>query len=279
MQCPGQDTRYWKPGAIFDIPCPKCGHTIEFFKDESSRKCKQCGNKMINPRMDFGCASYCQNAEQCLGELPPELLAQRKDLLKDRVAVEMKRYFKQDFRRIGHAAKVARYAEQIAREERGDMVTVLCAAYLHDIGIHEAERKHSNADARVQEEEGPPIAREILAKLSASRDIIDEVCDIIGHHHHPRPEETLNFKIVYDADLIANLEEEEAPVAGEKLAAIVEKSFLTATGRKLAQEILVKQKPLVQRSAAPTSPADLCRVSVNGPNLRDDSFPHAHFNG
>ncbi len=241
MQCPGQDTRYWKPGAIFDAPCPKCGHVIEFFKDESARKCKNCGNKIINPRMDFGCASYCQHAEQCLGELPPELLAQRKDLLKDRVAIEMKRYFRQDFRRIGHATKVARLAEQIAREERGDMVVVLCAAYLHDIGIHEAERKHGSTEARYQEEEGPPIAREILAKLSASRDTIDEVCDIIGRHHHPRAEETVNFQIISDADLIVNLEEKEELLDREKLATIIEKSFFTASGRKLAEALLLKK--------------------------------------
>jgi len=154
----------------------------------------------------------------------------------------MKRYFKKDFRRIGHATKVARYAEQIAREEQGDMVMVLCAAYLHDIGIHEAERKHGSTEARYQEEEGPPIAREILARLSASRDIIDEVCDIIGHHHHPRPEETLNFKILYDADLITNLEEKEEPISEAKLAAIMERSFLTASGRKLAHETLMKKK-------------------------------------
>ena len=238
MQCPGQDMRYWKPGAIFDAPCPKCGSSVEFFKDESTRRCKNCGNKMVNPRMDFGCAAYCQHAAQCLGELPPELLAQRRDLLKDRVALEMKRYFRQDFKRIGHATKVARYAEQLAREEKGDMVVVLCAAYLHDIGIHEAERKHGSSEARYQEEEGPPIAGEILAKLSATGDIIEEVCDIIGHHHHPRAEETVNFKIIYDADLITNLEEKEEPVNEEKLAAIIEKSISTESGRKLAGEVL-----------------------------------------
>jgi putative nucleotidyltransferase with HDIG domain len=242
MQCPGQDTRYWKEGAIYDAPCPKCGRPVEFFKDESTRKCKNCGHKMVNPKMDFGCAAYCQHAEQCLGELPPELLAQRKDLLKDRVAVEMKRYFKQDFKRIGHATKVARYAEQIAREEQADMVVVLCAAYLHDIGIHEAERKHGSTEARYQEEEGPPIAREILAKLGTSGTIIDEVCDIVGNHHHPRSEETVNFKAVYDADLIVNLEEKdkEEKIGKEKLAAIIHRSFFTERGRTLAGEVFLK---------------------------------------
>lgn len=242
MQCPGQDTRYWRPGAIFDAPCPHCGQTLEFFKDESTRKCRKCGHKIINPRMDFGCATYCQHAEQCLGDLPPELLAQRKDLLKDRVAWAMKRYFGRDFRRIGHAGKVARYAEQIAREEKGDMVVVLCAAYLHDIGIHEAERKHGSTEAMYQEEEGPPIAREILDTLSAPREIIEEVSDIVGHHHHPRAEETANFKIVYDADMIVNLEENqtEHPLAEEKLAVVLQKAFLTTSGRALAARVLTR---------------------------------------
>ncbi|MCP4665624.1 MAG: phosphohydrolase, partial [Deltaproteobacteria bacterium] len=110
MKCPGQDSRYWKPGAIFDAKCPKCGNEVEFFKDDTTRLCKNCGHRFLNPGMDFGCASYCQYAEQCIGNLPPELIAQKENLLKDRVAIEMKRYFKQDFKRIGHATRVARYA-------------------------------------------------------------------------------------------------------------------------------------------------------------------------
>lgn len=241
MKCPGQDTRYWGPDAVFEDKCPQCGSSIEFFKDESTRRCKQCGHKMVNPRMDFGCAAYCPYAEQCLGELPPELLAQKKDLLKDRVALEMKRYFAQDFERIGHASKVARYAEQLGKEENGDMAVVLIAAYLHDIGIKEAEQKFQSNDAAYQEQEGPPVARSILGKLGAPEKLIEEVCDIIGHHHHPRTEETNNFKILYDADLIVNLEEKhkESPIAPDKIAGIIEKSFLTRAGKNLAQKILM----------------------------------------
>ncbi len=241
MRCPGQDSRYWKPGAIFEVPCSNCGSRLEFFKDESTRRCKTCGHKMVNPRMDFGCAAYCKFAEQCVGELPPEVLAQRQELLKDRVAIEMKHYFKQDFKRIGHATKVARYAEQIVKEEKGDIAVVLSAAYLHDIGIHEAERKYGNTDGRRQEEEGPPIARDILTKLGAKAGLIEEVCDIIGHHHHPHPEEAANFKSLYDADMVVNLEEnlKEEGMNKEKLVALIASNFLTESGRRLARSILL----------------------------------------
>jgi len=242
MKCPGQDSRQWTPDAIFEVACPRCGRREEFFKDEPTRTCKQCNHTIVNPKMDFGCAAYCKYAAQCLGELPPELLAQKKALLKDRVAVAMKRYLGTDFKRIGHAAKVASYAEQIARQEQGDLAVVLVAAYLHDIGIKEAERTFQSAEARYQEQAGPGVAREILSELGADPGLVDEVCDIVGHHHHPRPEETANFKAVYDADQLVNLGErrERAPQDTRKVKEHIDKVFLTATGKRLANEQLLQ---------------------------------------
>ncbi len=236
MKCPGQDSRYWKKGAIFESNCPKCNSVVEFFKDDPARKCSRCGHRFLNPNMDFGCASYCEFAEQCIGNLPPELIAQKENLLKDRVAVEMKKYFHTDFKRIGHAMRVARYAENIGKKEGGNLAVILAAAYLHDIGIHEAERKYNSTAATYQEQEGPPIARSILEKLGARPELIDEVCDIVAHHHHPRPEETTNFKVLYDADLITNLEEnhKESSIEPEKRSRILERSFLTVAGREEA---------------------------------------------
>lgn len=244
MKCPGQDSRYWKPGAIFEAVCPKCGESVEFFKDDSTRRCGKCGHRFLNPSMDFGCASYCRYAEQCIGNLPPELIAQKEDLLKDRVAIEMKRYFKNDFKRIGHASRVARYAERIGKEERADLAVILTAAYLHDIGVKEAERKHQSPAAQYQEEEGPPVASAILQRLGAKQELIDEVRDIIAHHHRPGPEETANFKCVYDADLIANLEEKhkENPLEPEELKRTLDTFFLTESGKRLGKEVLLKQE-------------------------------------
>lgn len=241
MKCPGQDTQYWSEGAIYDAKCPKCGSIVEFFKDDTTRKCGSCGHRFANPRLDFGCASYCKYAEQCLGTLPPELLAERGDLLKDRVAIEMKRYFKSDFKRIGHATRVARYAERIGKEEGGNLAVIITAAYLHDIGIHEAERRYNSTAAKYQEELGPAIAEELLKKLGAAPAMIEEVCDMVGHHHHPRENETTNFKALYDADLIANLEDnkKDEPISEERLNRIIEKSFLTASGGDLARKTLL----------------------------------------
>lgn len=242
MKCPGQDPRFWKFDAIFEAPCPKCGNSVEFFKDETRRRCKKCGHQVLNPKMDFGCAAHCKFAAQCFGDdLPPELIKQKEDLFKDRVAVEMKVYFKQDFKRIGHSAKVARYAERLVRDEHADPAVALSAAYLHDIGAKEAELKYQSADATHQEQEGPPVARMILEKLDAAEELVSEVCDIIGHHHHPRDDETTNFKVVYDADLIANLEEKQkkASIDSAQLESMIETGFLTDSGRELARSILL----------------------------------------
>ena len=244
MKCPGRDSQYWKPGAIFEVKCPKCGNEVEFFKDDPTRKCPKCGHRFLNPNLDFGCASYCQYAEQCIGNLPPELLAQKEDLLKDRVAIEMKRYFKKDFKRVGHAIRAARYAEQIGRGEGGNLAVILSATYLYDIGIQEAEKKYPESFSRYTKKEGVPIARSILDKLGAKEELIDEVCNIIGHQPHPGTEENTNFKSVYDADMIVNLEEKKKkdPIVPEDLKTTVDKSFLTESGRKLAKKVLLQDK-------------------------------------
>lgn len=245
MKCPGQDPRYWKFDAIYDAECPNCGSVVEFFKDETRRKCSKCGHKVLNPKMDFGCATHCKFAQTCFGDdLPPELIKEKENLFKDRVALEMKLYFKQDFKRIGHAARVARYAERLVREEKADPAVVLTAAYLHDIGLKEAERKYEHAAADHHEEEGPTVARVLLEKLEAKEDLVDEVCDIIGHHHHPRDDETANFRVVYDADLIVNIEEaaRKKGMDPSKLKAVIESGFMTESGRELARAVLLGDK-------------------------------------
>jgi hypothetical protein len=240
MKCPGQDMRFWKPGDIFDTQCPKCGRRVEFFKDEVKRKCR-CGHEIVNPKLDFGCAQWCPYAEQCVGAVPEEVKerqkAEQKDLLKERIGLEMKKYFGTDFKRVYHAVKVARFAEQILKMEGGNPLVVMGAAYLHDLGTHEAERNHGSPSGHHQEIEGPALAREILEKLSIQKEIIDKITDIIGHLHRPREEETLEFQILYEADWLVNLEEEGTSKDREKVGGLIGRVFRTVTGKQLAEKL------------------------------------------
>jgi hypothetical protein len=244
MRCPGQDTQYWKPGAIFDVKCPQCGRPVEFFKDDTTRRCGHCGHRFVNPKMDFGCAAYCPYAEQCLGTMPEELLAQKEDLLKDRVAIEMKRFFKGDFKRIGQASRRARYAERIAKNEAAALPVVLCGAYLKDIGAAEARRKHGEVTETGLAHESPVAAEAILRKLAAGEELIEAVCKLVGSHRKPDGNDDLNLKIVYDADRIALLEAQQKknPLDDDQLGAVIEKELTTAAGRREARRILLKQE-------------------------------------
>jgi DNA-directed RNA polymerase subunit RPC12/RpoP len=67
FRCPGQDQRFWKPEDIFEAKCPGCGWPVEFFKDEPKLKCRNCGHIIVNPKIDLGCAQWCQYAKQCMG--------------------------------------------------------------------------------------------------------------------------------------------------------------------------------------------------------------------
>jgi HD superfamily phosphodiesterase len=163
---------------------------------------------------------------------------EKNNRLRERIAYEMRKYFGQDMKRVNHALKVTQYAEEILKIEGGHPLVVLGSAYLHDIGIKEAEKKYGSASQEDQEKEGKVIAEDILMKLNVQRTIVNEICDIIGHHHHPRTRETLNFQILYEADWLVNMQENGFSKDPKKVEDIIEKYFRTVTGKRLANELL-----------------------------------------
>jgi len=150
--------------------------------------------------------------------------------------IELEEFFGEDRKRINHAKTVLKYAELILKGESGDNGVVVASAILHDVGIKEAERKYGSSAGNLQEKEWPPIARKILEKNGGKPEFTEEVCRIIGNHHSPGKMDSLNFKILLDADLITNLKESNTDV-NER---IVKTKFFTETGRKLAARILLK---------------------------------------
>ncbi len=219
MKCPGQDSRYWKPGAIFEEPCPHCGTMLEFFKDDVSRICKKCGNRIVNPHMDFGCAAYCRHAAKCFGSLPPEAVAGRDELIKQRIAFEVKKTLGKDFRSIGRSARAAAYAERLAREESGDTAVITAASYLIYVDTE--------------------ASREILEHVGAPAEMTDEILDIVSHLNQPGEDGSTNFKVVSDAGLLSRIEAElnSAKTQPGKIDGLVS-LLVTGTGEKIAKELI-----------------------------------------
>ncbi len=238
VRCPGQDQRFWKPEDIFDVKCPGCGQSVEFFKDEPKLKCKKCGQIVVNPKIDLGCAEWCQYAPQCLGMSVMKNLR----VMRDKLIEEMKKVFGTDEKRIEHALAVLNYAEQIHSVEGGDPLIVRAAAILHDIGIHEAQRKHDSPASRYQEIEGPLIAGKILGRYDLDEGVIEHVCKIIANHHSAKDIDTLEFRVVWDADWLVNIPEEFPDKVREKLQELIGKVFKTHKGRQIAVELFLETK-------------------------------------
>lgn len=239
MKCPGQDMQYWNEDAIFEVKCPECKKMVEFYKDDTTRKCHSCGHRFVNPKMDFGCATYCQFAEQCLGTLPEEFVLQQDNLLKDKVAVEMKRYFKSDFKRISHATKVARYAERIGKATEGaNLALILCSAYLLNIGFSEASKQNPVVSSDDLQREGPAVASTLLQKLGANEGLVEQVLNIISHRQPDSSSDNLAFSIVMDANRIALLEarHKEQTLDQSELEKSLQ-SFLSEQGKEEARAL------------------------------------------
>lgn len=223
--------QYWKSEAIFEVRCPKCGNQVEFYKDDTNRRCHHCGNRFVNPKMDFGCAAYCQYAEQCLGTLPEEFAGAQDNLLKDKVAVEMKRLFKTDFHRIAHATRVARYAEAIGKSEGGNLPAVVCAAYLHDVG--------SVLDPETAEQT-TAIARDILSRLKAKEAMIDAVCVLLEQQDGSTAVPSLEQQILEDAKNLALFEEVCKQSADTDSMARIQARLRTTEGQQQAAALLAR---------------------------------------
>jgi len=229
-KCPGQDTRFWKPNDVYNVECPKCGKPVEFFKDDIRRRCQKCGHMFINPKLNLGCARWCQYADQCVG-------ATGKEEFKEIITLAMKEHCSGDTERIDNALKVLRFAEDILEHEEGNPKVVIAAGLLYDIGVHEVGKEPERAKESDQEKDNLPTVRGILERSGSKAEVIEEVCQIIENYHHPENINTLNGKIVYDAVRLFNGGLKYDTEDKENLKKIINEDFFTAPGKRAAEEI------------------------------------------
>jgi len=147
-------------------------------------------------------------------------------------------YFKGDVKRINHALKVYCFASLISKESDLDKqkhLIISISGLLHDIGIPEAERKYQSSSGKYQEQEGPPIAREIMRSYDLNDEVVDRICFIIGNHHSYSKIDGLDFQILVEADFLVNIFEDSQ--SREYVQNVREKIFRTESGIRLLDEM------------------------------------------
>jgi DNA-directed RNA polymerase subunit RPC12/RpoP len=240
-RCPGAKfIRQPKPELF---PCPSCGKEVEIWSDEFKARCRNCG-KLVYRSREMSCLEWCAMAEECVGtQVFSSYRANRETGIRQALLKELDSYFGEDRRRIDHAKRVLGFAEELLKRGSGDWHVVVPASILHDVGIKAAEQKYGSSAGHLQEKEGPEIAKKMLFRAGLGVQTIAEICDIIAHHHSPGSIDTQNFKVLYDADTLVNLEESFEGKDEKERKRVIEGAFLTPAGREIAERVYLAGGP------------------------------------
>lgn len=156
-------------------------------------------------------------------------------MINDELIIRMTEFNEGDPKRIQHFIKVYEFAHVIGVKEGLDEATLRIldmASIMHDIGIRPSEEKYGRCDGKLQEQEGPKYARDMLAVFGeATNDEVDRVCYLIGHHHTYENVDGMDYRILLEADFLVNAFEDE--LEKEQIIHFRDKVFETETGLHL----------------------------------------------
>lgn len=139
---------------------------------------------------------------------------------------------------IDHFVRVWNYARTIGALEGLDADTqyvLEVAAIVHDIACPLCRQKYGNTNGKRQEAEGAPMAAEFLKDSGMSEAQIARVAYLVGHHHTFTDIDGIDYRILIEADYIANATENGW--SRENVRSFTEKLFRTVAGRRLAASI------------------------------------------
>ncbi len=224
--CPGQDTRYWNPGDVFEVECGDCGYEVEFFKDDAQRRCPKCGTRVSNPKLNLGCAQWCEHAKDCLGYDPKERMEEAgggQDALTDRLVAALKTELGADNAVFSRAVESMEKARLVLRKEGGNPKVALSAALLLNLDPAGGE---------------PVRALGIMKEAGLDKYALEEAAGLIADIHSKKDNDSLEFKIVVDADHLAGLESKSSSQTEEEGHEEIVGAFWTKAGKEAAEVVL-----------------------------------------
>ena len=139
---------------------------------------------------------------------------------------EMIQYYRNDPKRIQHFTKVHSYAKLIGELSgmQGEELLTLVA-----------EEKYGSSNGRLQEQEGPAVAEDMLGRMHFGEKIIRRVSYLVGHHHTYDQIDGLDYQILVEADFLVNLYEDG--VTKEAVMHAYNKIFRTEHGKRICAEM------------------------------------------
>ena len=152
--------------------------------------------------------------------------------------MEMIDYYAGDAKRVQHFIKVHSFAKLIGTLENLDedrLLILETAAVVHDIGIKLCEEKYGRCDGKLQEAEGPTLAKNMLERLGYEAAVIERVCYLVGHHHTYSDMDGIDYQILVEADFLVNLFEDNASETACKSA--LDHVFRTKSGSAICEKM------------------------------------------
>ena len=160
----------------------------------------------------------------------------------NKLHLKMVELYKGDPKRIQHFCKVHSYSKLIGECEGIDKDTLFileAAALTHDIGIHYCEEKYGNCNGKLQEKEGPAIAKKLLSEIGFTDTVSDRVQYLIAHHHTYDNIDGIDYQILVEADFLVNMLEDE--LGEDAIIKAYENIFKTETGKKICAEMFMEK--------------------------------------
>lgn len=156
----------------------------------------------------------------------------------DQLFLKTLAFFHKNPAQVQHFMKVHGFAAKIGRlEELTDKEQFIleAAALVHDVGIPPAEQKYGSCNGKLQEQEGPPVATELLSSVGFPPEVTERVAYLVGHHHTYTDIDGMDYQILVEADFLVNLYDGNTPK--EQIEATGKKIFKTQTGKAILSEM------------------------------------------
>lgn len=156
----------------------------------------------------------------------------------DQVKLKMIEFNAGDPKQIQHFIKVYEFASLIGKEEGLEANTqeiLEVAALVHDIGITRARELYGTSEGKYQEKEGPALAKKLLEEIGYTKEIIDRVSFLVGHHHTFDQIVGTDYQILVEADLLVNFYEHQT--GKETIEKMFNKLFKTETGSYICKKM------------------------------------------